>query len=108
VVRTSLEPLVLEIVAAGGRERGARTRSVLAIDDALLNRLLEERINALCEKAGLSKRERAVLDLMVLGRSQKDVARVLRISVRTVKYHEANVQQKLGADSRLDLMRLFL
>lgn len=78
------------------------------IDDEMLNRLLEARINALCERAGLSKRERAVLDLMVLGRSQKDVARVLRISVRTVKYHEANVHRKLGADSRLDLMRLFL
>jgi DNA-binding CsgD family transcriptional regulator len=106
VTRDSLDPLLLRVVVDGHQD--GRRQSGLIIDDELLNALLEAKINALCERAGLSKRERAVLDLVVLGRSQKDVARVLRITVRTVKYHEANVHRKLGADSRLDLMRLFL
>jgi DNA-binding CsgD family transcriptional regulator len=33
---------------------------------------------------------------------------VLGISERTSKFHQANLLLKLGAESRLDLMRLFL
>jgi DNA-binding CsgD family transcriptional regulator len=44
----------------------------------------------------------------VLGRSLDEIARILGIAPRTVKFHQANVLQKLGADSRLDLMRLLL
>lgn len=82
--------------------------SVWPIDDALLSQLVVARVDALCERAGLSARERAALDLLMLGSSQEDIARELRISVRTVKYHQGNVHRKLGAESRLDLMRLFL
>jgi DNA-binding CsgD family transcriptional regulator len=35
-----------------------------------------------------------------------EIAGALEISPRTVKFHQANVLQKLGADSRADLMRL--
>jgi len=49
-----------------------------------------------------------VLDLLLLGRTMGDIAMVLQISVRTVKYHQRNIQQKLGADSRFDLARILL
>jgi DNA-binding NarL/FixJ family response regulator len=58
--------------------------------------------------ARLTEREREVLDLLLLGRTHQDIAAVLGISERTSKFHQANLLLKLGAESRLDLMRLFL
>jgi DNA-binding NarL/FixJ family response regulator len=43
---------------------------------------------------------------MIDGTSMEDIASELAISPRTVKFHQANVLQKLGADSRSDLLRL--
>lgn len=59
-------------------------------------------------QARLTEREREVLELLLLGRSHEDIATVLGISERTSKFHQSNLLVKLGAESRLDLMRLFL
>lgn len=37
----------------------------------------------------------------------EDIATILHVSQHTVKYHQANVLRKLGADSRIDLFRIF-
>ena len=58
--------------------------------------------------ARLTEREREVLDLLLLGRTHEDIAQLLGISERTSKFHQANLFTKLGAESRLDLLRLFL
>lgn len=58
--------------------------------------------------ARLTEREREVLDLLLLGRTHEDIAQLLGISERTSKFHQANLLTKLGAESRLDLLRLFL
>ncbi|MBX3158510.1 MAG: response regulator transcription factor [Deltaproteobacteria bacterium] len=58
-------------------------------------------------QAGLTARERAVLDLLLLGRTHDEIALVLGISERTSRFHQANLLEKLGADSRNDLLRLF-
>jgi CheY-like chemotaxis protein/DNA-binding CsgD family transcriptional regulator len=60
------------------------------------------------EAAGLTAREREVLELLLLGRSHPEIAIVLEISERTSKFHQANVLRKLGAESRMDLLRLFV
>ncbi len=108
VVRRSLEPLVLDLISAETRDSESAVVSVIPMDSGALSALIGARIDALCERASVTLRERAVLDRTLLGWSQKDIAQALAISVRTVKYHEANLHAKLGADSRLDLMRLFL
>lgn len=56
----------------------------------------------------LTEREREILDLLLLGRNHLEIGAALGISPRTSKFHQGNVLEKLGADSRLDLMRLFL
>jgi DNA-binding NarL/FixJ family response regulator len=56
----------------------------------------------------LSERERQVLTLLLRGRGVEDIATMLEIAPRTVKFHQANVLHKLGADSRLDLLRVIL
>jgi DNA-binding NarL/FixJ family response regulator len=73
-----------------------------------LDTLLLGRRERVIDGAGLSPRERQVLDLLLLGRSHQDIASILGISARTSKHHQANVLDKLGADSRVDLVRIFL
>ena len=53
-------------------------------------------------EAGLTRREREVLDLLAAGASNKVIARRLGLSFHTAKAHVAAVLQKLGAGSRAD------
>jgi DNA-binding CsgD family transcriptional regulator len=50
--------------------------------------------------ASLRDREREVLELMIAGLRNRDIAERLFISVRTVKFHVSNILRKLDVDSR--------
>lgn len=80
--------------------------SVRKIDDHVLKAVHGARTDALAKKAGLSDRERIVFKYLLMGRSQQDIAKILKLSRRTVKFHVSNVLDKIGADSRIDLIRL--
>ena len=54
------------------------------------------------ENAELSEREIEILKLVGQGKSNKEIAQDLFISVNTVKVHLANIFKKIGADSRLE------
>jgi FixJ family two-component response regulator len=54
----------------------------------------------------LTPREREVLDGVVGGRLNKQIAGALGISEKTVKVHRARVMEKLGASSVAELVRL--
>ena len=56
--------------------------------------------------SALTDREREVLQLVAAGRSNKDVAQVLGISVRTAENHRHNMMTKLGARNAADLTRV--
>lgn len=56
--------------------------------------------------ASLTEREREVMSLAVQGLANKDVARLLGISHRTVEIHRAKVFHKTGAASLIDLGRI--
>lgn len=70
--------------------------------------LLRAQLAQLATAAGLTSREKEVLDLLVLGRNSAEIGKVLGISARTAKFHQARLLSKLGADSRIDLLRLLL
>jgi len=53
----------------------------------------------------LSRREREVLVHVVEGYSNKETARLLNLSVRTIETHRETIRRKLGAESTLDLVR---
>lgn len=53
----------------------------------------------------LTTREEDVLKLIVQGYTNKQVAEELNISTRTVEGHRANLTEKLGIHSRVDLLR---
>ncbi len=56
----------------------------------------------------LTGRERQVLELIVSGRLNKQIADDLGISIKTVEAHRANIMDKLGARTMADLMRTAL
>jgi len=56
--------------------------------------------------AGLTPRERQVMDLVVKGEASKQIARLLGIGQRTVETHRASVMRKIGARSLPELVRL--
>lgn len=56
--------------------------------------------------ASLTAREREVFQLLALGKSNKEVARALEMSVGTAKKHRENLQRKLDCHSAAELALL--
>jgi DNA-binding CsgD family transcriptional regulator len=54
--------------------------------------------------AELRPREREVLELMVAGLRNREIAERLYITVRTVKFHVSNILRKFGASSRAEVI----
>ncbi|MBQ4263798.1 MAG: response regulator transcription factor [Bacilli bacterium] len=58
----------------------------------------------------LTKREKKVFELLVLGKTTKEIANELDISEKTVRNHVSNAMQKLGCKGRagavIELLKL--
>jgi DNA-binding NarL/FixJ family response regulator len=71
-------------------------------------RVLDPRLGAMAESAAgapaLSTRELEVLQLIVNGKSNKDIAAVLGLSVNTVAVHRANIMNALGIHNTAELV----
>ncbi len=87
--------LSVPIVAAGGL-----SISVAGIQEAAA----VERLDALARDCSLSDRECDVARLVVEGLGNKQIASQLEISVKTVNNHVYNLFQKIGINSRFELM----
>ena len=84
----------------------------------LVERMLEQARTAFAEHqqaasrdALLSKltgREAQVLERIVAGRLNKQIADDLGISIKTVEAHRANIMEKLGANTVADLLKIAL
>jgi DNA-binding NarL/FixJ family response regulator len=53
----------------------------------------------------LTSRERQVLQLIAEGKSAKEIAFILQISVKTVSFHRENIRKKLGLNTTAELTR---
>jgi FixJ family two-component response regulator len=58
--------------------------------------------------AKLTSREAQVLERIVAGRLNKQIADDLGISIKTVEAHRANIMEKLGANTVADLLKIAL
>ncbi|CDE73425.1 transcriptional regulator LuxR family [Clostridium sp. CAG:451] len=48
----------------------------------------------------LTAREKTVFELLITGKTTKEIATILKISEKTVRNHISNVMQKLGVKGR--------
>ncbi len=48
----------------------------------------------------LTVREKTVFELLITGKTTKEIATILKISEKTVRNHISNVMQKLGVKGR--------
>ncbi len=86
-------------------------RRVVALVEDCLRRDAEMRAahegkRAICERlAQLTQRERDVLDLVVAGRMNREIAEKLEISIKTVEAHRAKIMEKLEVDSVAELVQ---
>ncbi len=56
-------------------------------------------------KDQISGREREILKLIAEGRTSKEIAEMLYLSVKTVQAHRANLMRKLGLHDRVELVK---
>jgi len=80
----------------------------LATDGNRLRQTEKARWAAMEKISRLSSRERDVLDRVVQGMSNKEMAKALRISHRTVEIHRGHMMTKLNAQSAADAVRMAL
>jgi DNA-binding CsgD family transcriptional regulator len=52
----------------------------------------------------LTQRELEVLRLLVVGHTNREIAELLHVSVRTSEFHRASIRRKLGLSSRAQLV----
>jgi FixJ family two-component response regulator len=74
--------------------------------DSAERRLRDEEQHLRARFESLTRREREVFDLVVLGKLNKQIADELGIGERTVKAQRSQVMLKLGVDSAAELGRL--
>jgi FixJ family two-component response regulator len=100
---------------AGAVDFLTKPASTPAVLDAL-RRAFEQSQRVLTEEASacalrtryalLTRREREVMNLVISGRLNKQIAGELAISEITVKVHRCNMKRKMGADSLAALVRM--
>ena len=100
----------LTAVYRAARRLGARPLATAAAEElARLGEKIERRLGRRAagelEHAGLSRREVEVLRLVSVGRTNREIARELFLSPRTIDMHVRNVLTKLGCRSRTEATR---
>jgi len=84
-------------------------RGDLFIDPSMVRGLFEEvpipRIKQKDPAESLTPRETEILKMIVEGYTNRQIGQELNISVRTVEGHRANISDKLGLHSRVELVR---
>lgn len=92
-----------ELVAAVREVAGGRRYSSTTLVERLSPAAAEEEARAAADP--LSEREVEVLRLLALGYTNREIAKMLEISVRTAETHRAHIMQKLRLRTRAELVR---
>ncbi|MDR2207598.1 MAG: response regulator [Azoarcus sp.] len=92
-------------------EKPFSPEEMLKVVDHCLTRESEEREHRLAQTdtaqrlAKLTRREQEVLDLIIAGKLNKQIADVLDISIKTVEVHRARLMGKMGVTTLASLIR---
>jgi pSer/pThr/pTyr-binding forkhead associated (FHA) protein len=106
----------IHLIEEDERQRRAILTTVQSSGDS--ERLSDELVSALDLETGevpslagvdkLSKREQEVLRLVALGHTHKEIAKTLGVSVKTIETYRSRINDKLGFESRAELVRFAL
>lgn len=119
------EPLIREVLAAGARGYVLKSdagRQVVSAVEALAHhkpfftsKVSSALLDAFLKSAAkhdegsafstLSSREREIVQMLAEGKSNKEIASLLSISVKTVETHRATIMRKLDINSIVELVR---
>jgi DNA-binding NarL/FixJ family response regulator len=98
---SSIEELVQGLTAVHSGEtfltQGFATKVILALRSASVRKVAAQRIR-------FTVREGQIIQLLLLGRTNRQIAMVLSISEKTVKHYMTILMQKLHARNRLELV----
>ncbi len=83
---------------------GAKYASILSKYDSISLSTKSHDIDGLAEKYKITKREMEVIELICQGKTNKEIADLLFISVDTVKDHNYKIFQKTGVKNRTQLV----
>jgi DNA-binding NarL/FixJ family response regulator len=117
VLMLSMHPedtLVRQALEAGARgyilknavdlELGAAIRRVAAGETVLDSQLARPAVLKGERSSGLTRRELEILQMIVAGKSAKEIASALDLSVNTVSVHRANIMDALGIHKTAELV----
>jgi DNA-binding NarL/FixJ family response regulator len=104
VLKTDADRDLVDAVEAVAKHRQFFTPRVA---DLVLTGFLAAKLrpHAASESAQLTLREREVVQHLAEGRTSKEIASLLKISVRTTECHRININRKLNFTSVADLVR---
>ena len=107
LLKTDAGPALLSAVESVSRHKPFFTSK---IEDIILRGFLTPtgRAQKALAHGSLTKREEQVLNLVAEGLSSKEIAKSLRLSVKTVETHRANFMRKLGLHSVSAVVRYAL
>ena len=90
------------------RQELARADAMLREQDLLIRTMLGWRQAAATHIAGLTRRQRQIMELVLAGQPSKNIAGDLGISRRTVENHRAAIMKKTGSNCLPALARMAL
>ena len=76
------------------------------LKNATLELKTESAMNRLFARFKISEREQEIIQLILKGKTNKDIEESLFISIKTVKSHIYNIYRKMGVKNRLELINL--
>jgi len=91
-----------ELVNAIREAMTGRTYVSPLIADVMLSRISDP---AQKDRVDLTPRQREVLQLLAEGKSMKEAATVLNLSIRTVEFHKQRIMELLNLKTNADLVR---
>ena len=97
-----------ELQQAIGTAMRGETYITPAFGQEVIDRLWKREGQLSEETEGLTDRQREILQLIIEGRGNKEIADIIHVSVKTVEFHRARIMAKLGVKSVAELTKVAL
>ncbi|MEY8460165.1 LuxR C-terminal-related transcriptional regulator [Eggerthellaceae bacterium 24-137] len=98
---------VIFAVRAAASTLRLRFKEPPAADNPDLRSYIDELLPAYCECHGLTAREREILQMVLEGKDNQNIASSLQLALGTVKAHVHNILKKTGSSTRQELTQNF-